>query len=110
MVNNNSLLEEVTPLEFYLSQNYPNPFKDKTTIKYCVSYRTHVDLIVLDNEGNEIEKLVDEEKNPGTYEVEFQSTIRGSSKGVPSRSAMESYYYRLEAGEYRSEKKMVFEK
>lgn len=106
MVNNNSLLEEVTPLEFYLSQNYPNPFKDKTTIKYCVSYRTHVDLIVLDAEGNEIEKLVDEEKNAGTYEVEF-SKSHSREGGNPEGG---SYYYRLEAGEFKEEKEMFLEK
>ncbi|OGU42369.1 MAG: hypothetical protein A2315_16605 [Ignavibacteria bacterium RIFOXYB2_FULL_35_12] len=100
MLNNNSIAEEVTPLEFYLSQNYPNPFKDKTTIKYCVSYKTHVNLTVLDAERNEIEKLVDEEKKPGTYEVEFQSAI-GSRQ-----LAIGDYFYRLQAGDYSIEKRM----
>ena len=100
MLNNNSIAEEVTPLEFYLSQNYPNPFKDKTTIKYCVSYKTHVNLTVLDAERNEIEKLVDEEKKPGTYEVVFQSAV-GSRQ-----LAIGDYFYRLQAGDYRSEKRM----
>ena len=71
MLNNNSLMDEVIPLEFFLSQNYPNPFKEKTVIKYCVAYKTRVQITVYDSEGKEIEKLVDEEKSPGTYEVEF---------------------------------------
>ena len=100
MLNNNSRMDEVTPLEFYLSQNYPNPFKDKTTIKYCVSYKTHVNLTVLDAERNEIEKLVDEEKKPGTYEVEFKSAI-GSRQ-----LAIGDYFYRLQAGDYSIEKRM----
>ena len=101
MLNNNSRMDEVTPLEFYLSQNYPNPFKDKTTIKYCVSYKTHVNLTVLDAERNEIEKLVDEEKKPGTYEVEFKSAIgsRQLANGI--------YFYQLQVGSFIETKKMI---
>lgn len=101
MLNSNSILDDVTPLEFYLSQNYPNPFKDRTTIKYCVAYRTRVKLTVYDSEGEEIEKLVDEEKKPGTYEVEIQSAI-GSQQ-----LATGNYSYILEAGDYKCEKEMV---
>jgi hypothetical protein len=101
MLNNNSLMDEVTPLEFYLSQNYPNPFKDKTVIKYCVAYKTNVQITVYDSEGNVIEKLVDEEKKPGTYEVIFQSAVGNR------QLAIGTYFYRLNAGDYSSEKKMV---
>ena len=75
MLSKNSEMEDVIPYEFFLSQNYPNPFKDKTLIKYCVAYKTRVKLTVLNAEGEEIEKLIDEEKKPGTYEVEFQSAV-----------------------------------
>ncbi|OGU77339.1 MAG: hypothetical protein A2V93_11885 [Ignavibacteria bacterium RBG_16_34_14] len=93
-------MNNLVPSEFYLGQNYPNPFKEKTTIKYCVAYKTKVQITVYNSEGKEIEKLVDEEKNPGTYEVEFQSAVgsRQLAKG--------NYFYRLEAGSYSSEKKM----
>ncbi len=64
-------MNDLEPSEFYLSQNYPNPFREKTIIKYCVAYKTRVKLTVYNSEGKEIKKLVDEEKNPGTYEVEF---------------------------------------
>src|SRR3972149_9134362 len=101
MLSSNSRMDDTTPLEFYLGQNYPNPFKEKTVIKYCVAYKTKVQITVYDAEGKLIEKLVDEEKNPGTYEVEFQSAVgsRQLAKG--------NYFYRFEAGEYRCEKKMV---
>ena len=94
-------MDEVTPFEFFLSQNYPNPFKEKTVIKYCVAYKTRVQIIVYDHKGNEIEKLVDEEKKPGTYEAVFQSA------DGDKQSTNESYSYRLEVGEYNNEKKMV---
>ena len=103
---NNSFLTELEPQVFYLGQNYPNPFKEKTTIKYCVASTRRITLTVYNAEGRLIKKLVDEEKNPGTYEVEFSichsrdSTIGGGNPvGV-------TYFYRLVAGDYRSEKKM----
>lgn len=109
-LNNNSRMDEVTPLVFHLGQNYPNPFSEKTTIKYCVAYKTKVRLTVFDEDGNEIQKLVDEEKNPGTYEVVFKSAVSSL------QSARREYFYRLEAtpiggqaGEFIIEKKMVLE-
>ena len=101
---NNSLTEDFAPSEFYLSQNFPNPFREKTVIKYCVAYRTRVKLSVYDNEGEEIEKLVDEEQNPGTYKVEFDTSTCHSRASGNLPGAI--YFYRLEAGDYRSEKKM----
>lgn len=105
MLNNNSLMDEATPLEFYLSTNYPNPFKEKTVIKYCVAYKTKVQLIVYDSEGKVVEKLVDEQKKPGTFEVEFSALQchSGGSRNLPDGY----YYYRLVAGDYISEKKWL---
>ena len=100
---NNSLMNEFEPSEFYLSQNYPNPFSDKTTIKYCVAVRARVILTVYDADGNAIEKLVDEDQNPGTYEVEFSACQSGESRNLNEGN----YFYNLEAGDYRSEKKML---
>lgn len=110
MLNNNSILDDVTPLEFYLSQNYPNPFKNRTTIKYCVAYKTRVRITVYNQEGEEIEKLVDEEKKPGTYEVEFSVFhLHGNQPECRNGENLsgEKYYYRLEAGSFKSEKKVL---
>ena len=108
MKNNNSLMDEVIPLEFYLSQNYPNPFKDRTTIKYCVAYKTRVQLTVYDSEDKVVEKLVDEEKNPGTYEAEFsvETHLPACRQGRDASLQSGTFFYRLVAGDYRSEKKM----
>jgi hypothetical protein len=66
-------MEDLVPSEFHLSQNYPNPFKEKTTIKYCVPEKMKIRLEVFDSIGNKVKTLVDEVKNPGTYKVEFNS-------------------------------------
>jgi hypothetical protein len=96
----NPVLNELVPKEFYLVQNYPNPFIEKTTIKYCVAYKTNVKLTVYDSDGNPVKKLVDEEKNPGTYDMEFYTA------NLPSGV----YFYKLAAGKFIDTKKMVVQK
>lgn len=96
-------MNDWVPSEFYLGQNYPNPFKEKTIIKYCVADKTRVQITVYDSIGKEIEKLVDEEQQPGTYQVEFFASRCHSGE---SRNLVQGYYYyRMIAGEYSSEKK-----
>ena len=89
-------MNDLIPPEFYLGQNYPNPFSEKTIIKYCVAYQTKVRITIYDSEGEMIDKLVDEVKEPGTYEVEFSmselkkcdnqvSNIQNRVSSLPSR-------------------------
>ena len=105
-------MNNLTPSEFYLGQNYPNPFKEKTVIKYCVAYRSRVKITVYNSEGQLIEVLLDEEKNAGTYEIEF-SAVKYQYSSVPEGEGKEKnlnegdYYYRLEAGNYSNLKKMI---
>ena len=85
--------EEQTPLRFHLSQNYPEPFREKTCIKYCVAYECRVVLTVFDTDGREVTRLVDKKQPAGTYEVEFKA-VEGD------------YSYRLEAGDFKFQKLM----
>ncbi len=86
---------------FELSQNYPNPFNPVTSIQFVVGSRLFVTLKVFDVLGNEIATLVNEEKQPGIYEVEFNSS---SLKHLPSSGI---YFYQLKAGDYVETKKMI---
>jgi len=70
VINDNDL----TPTDFFLSQNYPNPFSERTTIKYCLPYRTDVKIEVFDDNGQLIKKLTAEEKPAGSYMVEFDAS------------------------------------
>ena len=90
-----------TPNEFKLEQNYPNPFNPSTSIQYAIGSRQFVQLKVYDVLGNEVATLVNEEKAPGNYEVEFQSSVhsRQLASGV--------YYYQLRVGDYLETKKML---
>ena len=87
---------------FMLEQNYPNPFNPSTLISYRLPVTNKVTLKVYDVLGNEIATLVNEEKQPGTYEVEFNTS---SIKHLPSSGI---YFYQLKAGSFIQTKKMVF--
>jgi hypothetical protein len=96
------------PKEFSLSQNFPNPFNPSTKIKYTIPASlnpseggTLVRLAIYDVLGNEIATLINEEKQPGTYEVEFspESSIKNPASGV--------YFYQLKAGNFVDTKKML---
>ena len=82
---------------YELSQNYPNPFNPVTKITYSIQRESKVSLKVYDILGREVATLVDEIKQMGRYEVEFGNNTLAS--GV--------YFYRLQAGDFVSTKKMM---
>jgi PKD repeat protein len=88
--------EQGIPSEFNLSQNYPNPFNPVTLIKYQVAEPAMVSIKVYDVIGREIAVLVNEVKQPGVYQVEFNG--EKLSSGV--------YFYKMTAGDFSSVKKM----
>jgi 5-hydroxyisourate hydrolase-like protein (transthyretin family) len=76
----------------------------RTRITYCVAYKTRVRLRVLNSAGEVVDTLVNEERNPGTYEIDFDARVNPS--GEERNLASGKYSYRLEAGDYLSEKTM----
>ena len=104
-------MNDLVPNEFYLFQNFPNPFKEKTTIKYCVAYKTRVRITVFNTEGEIIEMLIDEEKEAGTYKSEFPQAANILLEDKSDKQLKNgNYLYRLEAGNYTSDKQMILEK
>lgn len=81
---------------FNMEQNYPNPFNPSTRIKYQVPEASQVTIKVFDVLGSEITTLVNEIKNAGQYEVEFNAS--GLASGV--------YFYRMTGGDFVTVKKM----
>ena len=102
-------IELQIPKVFSLEQNYPNPFNPSTKIKYSVpavgSGLQFVRLIVYDILGNKIATLVNDEKSPGNYEVEFNEL----STDAAYRSEIVSgvYFYNIQSGSYTETKKML---
>ncbi len=73
------------PEHYILYQNYPNPFNPTTTIKYEMPEAAYVKLIVYDILGREVKILVDEQKDAGSYKVNFDGS------NLPSGV----YFYRI---------------
>ena len=85
--------------KFNLFQNYPNPFNPSTVIKYSVGQNSQVSIKVYNILGREVAVLLNEQKNPGEYELTFNSAKYNLASGV--------YFYKLSGGGYTSVKKML---
>ncbi len=60
--------------KFSLEQNYPNPFNPSTVISFQLAVYSFASLKVFDLLGREITTLVNENLQPGTYEINFNGT------------------------------------
>ncbi|MFC2130595.1 FG-GAP-like repeat-containing protein [Bacteroidota bacterium] len=72
-----------------ITNAYPNPFTDRSIIKYVLEKGDRVILKIYDGLGNEIRTLVDEVQQAGEYQAEFNA--QGLAQG--------SYYYKLIIGD-----------
>jgi hypothetical protein len=99
---------DASPTAFSLFQNYPNPFNPSTKIKFFIpasvgtrhpdqSGQVAVSLRVYDVLGREVRTLVNENLQPGSYEVTFDAS--GLASGL--------YLYRLQAGAFAETKRMI---
>lgn len=96
--NDNGVDPLEVPQDYYLSQNYPNPFASYTKIVYDLPKDDYVKIRVFDILGREIALITDEFKSAGkNYLAFFNGNLFPS--GV--------YFYRIETSSYTNTKKMV---
>jgi len=88
---------ELQPFAFQLEQNYPNPFNPSTKISWQSAVSGHQTLKIYDVLGNEVATLVDEFREAGNYELDFDASKLSSGM----------YLYRLDSGNKSDMKKMV---
>ncbi|MGB2868835.1 MAG: T9SS type A sorting domain-containing protein [Bacteroidota bacterium] len=62
------------PTTFECFQNYPNPFNPVTTIQYQLPVNGNVSLKVYDILGQEVANLVNGQKEPGIYAVQWDAS------------------------------------
>ncbi len=85
------------PDTYRLLSNYPNPFNPSTTIRYELPRASYVKLGVCDVLGREVAVLVNDAKDAGYHSVSFDAA--GLASGM--------YFYRLQAGDFVSTKRML---
>jgi hypothetical protein len=78
---------EILPSVYSLEQNYPNPFNPVTTFKFSLPHSSNVKLVVYNSLGEAVTELINDIKEGGYYQFEW------NAGNVPSGI----YIYRLEA-------------
>ncbi len=87
----------ITPEQYILFQNFPNPFNPTTNIGFRIAESGLVNLKVYDVLGNEVANLIEKYMPAGTHEVEFSASELTSGL----------YFYQLSSGEFTDTKKLI---
>jgi hypothetical protein len=82
---------------FNLFQNYPNPFNPSTKISYQLPNESKVAIKIYNLLGSEVMELLNEQKEAGIYEVEFNADNLSSG----------TYIYKISADNFVQTKKMI---
>ena len=81
---------------FSLDQNYPNPARNETIIKFSLPQKTKVTLSLFDMNGRLVKVLISESRESGTHAVTLNAGTL--TKGL--------YFYKIQAGDFSAVKKM----
>jgi hypothetical protein len=92
--------KNILPTDYFLSQNFPNPFNPTTTINYSIAKESKVRLNVYNSTGSKVATIINEYKPAGNYSTQFNGSNLAS--GI--------YLYRLESGSYSATKKFILMK
>jgi hypothetical protein len=87
----------MSPSNYALEQNFPNPFNPTTQINFSLAKSSNVELSIYNILGQKVMTLVNGTMSGGVHSVQFNA----------SRFASGVYIYRISAGEFKMSKKMV---
>ena len=88
---------QMIPQQITLYQNYPNPFNAGTTIRYRLPRPGFVSLKIYDLSGREVATLLDGNQEAGVHEIHWR----------PGELASGVYWYRIVAGDFVNERKLL---
>jgi hypothetical protein len=89
--------DKALPVPFALGQNRPNPFNPSTTFEFSLPAASRVLVRVFDLKGRAVATLADGQYGPGSHSVRWDATEFASG----------TYFYRIDAGERSSVRKMT---
>ncbi|UCB51624.1 MAG: fibronectin type III domain-containing protein, partial [Candidatus Zixiibacteriota bacterium] len=93
---------EIIPL-FWLKQNYPNPFNSETIIEYALAAESRVRITVYNILGQRVKTLLDRVQPAGRHNLTWNGE---NERGDAVSSGI--YFYRIEAGEFKNTRRMLF--
>jgi hypothetical protein len=99
---NLSINESLIPQSYTLSQNYPNPFNPITYIHYSVPNYDFITIDIINISGQIIKTIVQSSHQPGNYDIMWDGT---NYYGISVPSGI--YFYKMDADEFVSVKKLV---
>ncbi len=97
---------KVNPYEYALHNNFPNPFNPETQIRFSIGNTELVKLTVYDMMGRQVRTLIGGESYNAGFHVVNWNGLNNNGEKVPSGM----YIYRIKAGEFISDKKMLLVK
>ena len=92
----------VIPTNYFLSQNFPNPFNPITTLKYELPEDSFVDVTVYDLLGNVVKNLINANQSSGYKSLQWDAT---NNQGEPVSAGI--YLYKIQADDFIDTKKMI---
>lgn len=106
-VNTDPKWNVVTPNDYKLAQNFPNPFNPSTTIEFTLPLaKDNVNVIIYNMLGQEVVRLADNASyGPGTHSVSWNSL---TANGTPAAAGV--YIYELSSGNVSKTAKMTLVK
>ncbi|MBX7041678.1 MAG: DNRLRE domain-containing protein [Ignavibacteria bacterium] len=93
-------LTNVTPKDYDLSQNFPNPFNPVTIINFDIPVSAFVSIKIFDQLGREVSTVTNENLKAGSYNAQWDGSNFGSG----------TYFIRLESGSKVITRKMLLVK
>ena len=92
----------VMPSNYFLDQNFPNPFNPITTLRYELPEDSFVEVTVYDMLGNVVNNLVNTNQLSGYKSIQWDAT---NNQGKPVSAGV--YLYNIQAGDFVDTKKMI---
>ena len=97
---------QVNPYEYALHDNFPNPFNPSTHIRFSIGGKENIKLVIYDVMGRQVRTILNGEAyNPGFHVVNWNG-IDDKGQKVPTGM----YIYRIKAGDFIADKKMLLVK
>ena len=97
---------KVNPYEYALHDNFPNPFNPETQVRFTLGAQENVKLVIYDIMGRQVRTLA----NGDSFNSGFHVLNWDGRDNVGEKVATGMYIYRIKAGDFIADKKMLLVK